>query len=68
MALALLEQHDHKREMAHVSCNIGYIHLQQAEYDLAHAFLRRSLTLAEEIGDVPLSAEIDSGSRRSYNR
>lgn len=60
MALALLEQYDHKREMAHVSCNVGYIHLQQGEYDLAHTFLRRSLTLAEEIGDIPLSAVVIS--------
>jgi tetratricopeptide (TPR) repeat protein len=60
MALALLEQHDHKREMAHVSCNVGYIHLQQGEYDLARTFLQRSLALAEEIGDVPLSAVVIS--------
>jgi len=60
MALAVLEQYDHKREMAHVSCNVGYIHLQQGEYDLAHTFLRRSLTLAEEIGDIPLSAVVIS--------
>lgn len=60
LALALLEQYDHKREMAHVSCNVGYIHLQQGEYDQAHTFLRRSLTLAEEIGDVPLSAVVIS--------
>jgi len=60
MALALLEQYDHKREMAHVSCNVGYIHLQQGAYDLAHTFLRRSLILAEEIGDVPLSAVVIS--------
>lgn len=60
LALALLEQYDHKREMAHVSCNVGYIHLQQGEYDQAHTLLRRSLALAEEIGDIPLSAVVIS--------
>lgn len=60
LALALLEQYDHKREMAHVSCNVGYVHLQQGDYDQAHTFLRRSLILAEEIGDVPLSAVVIS--------
>ncbi|HLZ81111.1 MAG TPA: tetratricopeptide repeat protein, partial [Ktedonobacteraceae bacterium] len=59
-ALAILEEHDHKREVAHVSCNLGYVHLQKAEHEEAKSFLRRSLSLAEQIGDVPLTAVIYS--------
>jgi len=59
-ALVLLEQHDHQRELAHVSCNIGYIHVQKAEHELAQAFLRRAINLAERIGDTPLTAVVFS--------
>ncbi len=59
-ALAILEEHDHKREVAHVSCNVGYVHLQKAEHEEARSFLRRSLSLAEQIGDIPLTAVIYS--------
>jgi tetratricopeptide (TPR) repeat protein len=59
-ALVLLEQHDHQREIAHVCCNMGHIHLQKAEHELAQNFLRRSLTLAERIGDIPLTAVVFS--------
>jgi tetratricopeptide (TPR) repeat protein len=58
MALTVLEQHDHKREVAHVCCNMGYVHVQKAEYTLAQEFLRRALSLAEQIGDVPLTAVV----------
>lgn len=57
-ALVLLEQHDHQRELAHVSCNIGYIHVQKAEHEQAQAFLRRAINLAERIGDIPLTAVV----------
>ena len=59
-ALVLLEQHDHQREIAHVCCNVGHIHMQKAEHELAQTFLRRSLTLAERIGDIPLTAVVFS--------
>ncbi|TMB75869.1 MAG: tetratricopeptide repeat protein, partial [Chloroflexi bacterium] len=59
-ALAILEEHDHKREVAHVSCNVGYVHLQKAEHEEAQSFLRRSHSLAEQIGDIPLTAVIYS--------
>ncbi len=59
-ALRILEEHDHKREVAHVSCNVGYVHLQKAEHEQALPFLRRSLSLSEQIGDIPLTAVIYS--------
>ena len=59
-ALRILEEHDHKREVAHVSCNVGFVHLQKAEHEQALPFLRRSLSLAEQIGDIPLTAVIYS--------
>src|SRR5204862_1774942 len=34
-ALSVFEQYDDKRQIAHVSCNIGYIHLKKAEYEQA---------------------------------
>ncbi len=53
-ALDIYERFDRLREIAHVCCNIGYMHLKKAEYGLALAFLQRSLHLAERIGDRPL--------------
>ena len=59
-ALSILEEHDHKREVAHVSCNVGYVHLQKAEHEEAQLFLQRALSMAEQIGDIPLTAVIYS--------
>lgn len=59
-ALTIFEQHDYKREIAHVSCNLGYIYLKDAAYELAQAALRRSLSLAERVGDGPLTSVIFS--------
>ncbi|MGZ3646926.1 MAG: tetratricopeptide repeat protein, partial [Ktedonobacteraceae bacterium] len=58
MALAIYEHHDRQREIAHVSNNIGYLHLKKAEYTLAKSFLQRAFTLAERIGDVPLMSVV----------
>jgi tetratricopeptide (TPR) repeat protein len=57
-ALAIYEQYDRQREIAHACCNIGNIHLKKAEYRLAEDFLQRSLNLAERIGDTPLLSVI----------
>ncbi|HCI82170.1 MAG TPA: hypothetical protein DHW02_21060 [Ktedonobacter sp.] len=59
-ALALFEQYDQVREIAHVQCDIGYIHLTRGEYDASQHALQRSLKLAERIGDEPLSSVIYS--------
>jgi tetratricopeptide (TPR) repeat protein len=53
-ALAIYERYDRQREIAHVSNNIGYLHLKRTEYTLAQSFLHRSFNYAERIGDVPL--------------
>jgi tetratricopeptide (TPR) repeat protein len=57
-ALAIYERYDRQREIAHVSNNIGYLHLKKAEYTLAQSFLQRSFSLAERIGDVPLMSVV----------
>ncbi len=59
-ALSILEEHEQKREVGHVCCNIGYIHLQKTEYEQARAFFKRSLSLAEQIGDTPLTSVVYS--------
>src|SRR5712691_1721065 len=59
-ALQIFEQYDQKRGIAHVSCNLGYVHLKKAEYELALASLQRSLSLAEQLGDAPLASVIFS--------
>lgn len=59
-ALAIYEQYDQKRGIAHVSCNLGYLHLKKAEYELALSFLHRSLDLAGRLGDAPLSSVVFS--------
>src|SRR2546421_2858530 len=53
-ALATFEQYDCQREIAVVCCNLGDFHLRRAEYNQAQAFLRRSLGIAERIGELPL--------------
>ncbi len=53
-ALATFEQYDCQREIAVVCCNLGDVHLRRAEYNQAQAFLRRSLGIAERIGELPL--------------
>jgi predicted ATPase/DNA-binding SARP family transcriptional activator len=59
-ALTIYQQYHRTREIAHVSCNLGYIYLKKAEHTLAEAALRRSLKLAEQIGDAPLTSVIFS--------
>lgn len=59
-ALTLYEQYGYKREIAHVSCNIGYIYLKMARYEQAQAFFRRAFRLAESIDDGPLISVIFS--------
>lgn len=57
-ALAIYERYDRQREIAHVSNNIGFLHLKKAEYALAESFLHRSFTLAERTGDIPLMSVV----------
>jgi predicted ATPase len=57
-ALAIYERYDRQREIAHVSNNIGYLHLKRTEYTLAQSFLHRSFSFAERIGDVPLMSVV----------
>lgn len=57
-ALDIFKQYEREREIAHVSCNIGHIYLKRAEYALAQTYLRRSLDLAERIGDLPLKSVV----------
>lgn len=59
-ALSIHEQYDHRREIAHVSCDLGHIYLKNGEYALAQAALRRALSLAEQFGDGPLTSVIFS--------
>jgi predicted ATPase/DNA-binding SARP family transcriptional activator len=55
-ALAIYEQHDRRREVAHVCCNIGHIHLLRAEYAEAHSYFERPLSYVEQSGDIPLKS------------
>ncbi|QBD83155.1 tetratricopeptide repeat protein [Ktedonosporobacter rubrisoli] len=59
-ALAIFEQCDNKRRIAHISCDLGHVYLKKAEYQEAQASLRRSLNLAERIGEDPLIAVVAS--------
>jgi predicted ATPase len=51
-ALAIYEQHNRRREAAHVSCNIGHLHLLRAEYAQARSFLQRPQSYIEQSGDI----------------
>ncbi len=53
-ALTIFEQYDCTREIAIFSNNLGDIYLRNAEYTQAQAALRRSFSVAERMGEVPL--------------
>ncbi len=57
-ALAIFEQHSRDRDIAHACCNLGDIYLRKAEHGLAQSELRRSLNVAEIVGDVPLMSVV----------
>ncbi|MBE3559443.1 MAG: tetratricopeptide repeat protein [Ktedonobacteraceae bacterium] len=57
-ALGIFEQHESKRDIAIVSCNLGDVHLRRSDHTQAQASLRRALNLAEQIGEIPLIAVI----------
>lgn len=59
-ALTIFEQYDDKRRIAHVSCNLGNVYLKKTDYGQAQAAFRRSLNLAEQLGDDPLKSVIYS--------
>ncbi len=53
-ALTLFEQHERRREIAIVCCDLGDAYLRKADYAQAQEVLRRSLNIAEQIGEIPL--------------
>ena len=54
MALAIYEQYQSTRDIAIVCCNLADIYLRKADTLLARSSLRRSLSMAEQTGDIPL--------------
>ncbi len=60
IALRVAEELGHKREIAHICCNLGHVHLALAEHGEAHTYCQRSLNLADEVGDLPLMAVVFS--------
>jgi len=59
-ALTLFEQAELQREIANTCCNIGDIQLRKTEHEAAQSFFRRSLHLAQRVGDVPLLSVVFS--------
>jgi tetratricopeptide (TPR) repeat protein len=57
-ALTVFEQYNRQREIANVCCNLGDVYLRKTEHELAHAAFRRSIHIAERIGDVPLMSVV----------
>ncbi len=52
-ALAIDEQYNRQREISIVCCNLGDVYLRKGQLELAQSFFRRSLNIAERIGDIP---------------
>jgi tetratricopeptide (TPR) repeat protein len=52
-ALNIFEQHDLVMAMAQTCCNLGAVHAFKAENTIARTYYRRSLELAERMGDLP---------------
>jgi len=57
-ALALFEQYQRDREIANICCNLADFYLRRAEYEFAQSSLRRSLSMADKTGDVPLTCVV----------
>jgi DNA-binding SARP family transcriptional activator/tetratricopeptide (TPR) repeat protein len=55
-ALAIYEQHDRRREVGHVCCNIGHVYLLKADYTRAERFFQRPQSYVEQSGDIPLKS------------
>jgi tetratricopeptide (TPR) repeat protein len=53
-ALAIFELYDRKLEVAIVCVNTGDVYLREGEHMLAQAALRRSLSIAERIGEAAI--------------
>jgi DNA-binding SARP family transcriptional activator/predicted negative regulator of RcsB-dependent stress response len=53
-ALAIFEQYDRRLEIAIICVNTGDVYLREGELMLAQATLRRSLSIAERIGDASI--------------
>lgn len=51
-ALEIYQQHNRRREVAHVSCNIGHLYLLQAEYAQAQSFFLAQQSYVEQSGDI----------------
>ena len=56
--LALYEQYQRRRDIANISCNLADFYLKKADYTSAQSTLRNSLSMAEQIGDVPLMSVV----------
>ncbi len=59
-ALTIFEQYERQREIAMVCANIGDVYLRKAEHTLAQAAVRRSLSIAEQIGETGIMS-VDFG-------
>ncbi|WP_161982008.1 serine/threonine-protein kinase [Dictyobacter alpinus] len=57
-AFDIFQQHDCKRKMAIVDCNMGDVYLKRAEYAQAMQVFRRALIEAQNIQEIPLSTFI----------
>ncbi len=53
-ALTIFERQEHRREVANVCGNIGDVYLRRSEHASAQVALRRSLNIAEQIGDASI--------------
>lgn len=55
-ALAIYQQYNQRRDVAHVSCNIGHVYLLKAEYAQARSFFQEPMSYVEQSGDIPLKS------------
>lgn len=55
-AIDMYEQHEQRRELAIGCCHLGDLYLRQAQYQQAQDLFYRSRTVAEQVGDLPLTA------------
>lgn len=57
-ALAIYQQYDRRREVAHTCCNIGHVYLLKADYQQARSFFLEHMGYIEQSGDTPLRSVV----------
>ncbi|HVU68871.1 MAG TPA: AAA family ATPase [Ktedonobacteraceae bacterium] len=57
-AIAIYQQNERRREVAHTCCNIGHVYLLKADYQQARDCFLEPMSYVEQSGDTPLRSVV----------